>query len=395
MIYGDVHPRWQSLREAFASVLDADEAGASVAIVHRGELVVDLWGGTDPLSGTPWDRDSLTIAFSAAKGVVAILAAMEVEAGRLDPDRTVSTYWPEFGAAGKETITVRDVLTHVAGIPVLPLESISDLRDPIAMAERLAGEAPSYRPRSARIYHILSYGVIVGELLRRVTGLEIGALLQEKIAEPLHASLWLGLPESADQRYLPALMDSIETAPAPTPTSVEGDAGAAVLAGYRATEQIIPLFVRENGVIGTEPMNGLEFRRAQVAGGGLVTNARALARVYGACTSEVDGVRLLSDETVRRVSVDQLGGVPEPTYLPGAVPTTRWGLGFEISHVHAPMLGEGSFGHAGMGGRLAFAHAPSRLGFAFVGQRMTFPPPGADPRWTALLSAVADVLADA
>ncbi len=392
MIYGDVHPRWQSLRDAFATVLDADDAGASVAIVHRGELVVDLWGGTDPLSGTPWDHDSLTLAFSAAKGIVALLAAMEVEAGRLDPDHTVSTYWPEFGAHGKDTITVRDVLTHVAGIPVLPLESIADLRDPIALAARLAQEPPSYRPRSARIYHILSYGVIAGELLRRVTGLEIGALLQEKIAEPLHASLWLGLPPSADDRYLPALMDPIETAPAPT--SVEGDAGAAVLAGYRATDQIIPLFVRENGIQGTEPMNGFEFRRAQVAGGGLVTNARALARVYGACTAEVDGVRLLSDETVQLVSRDHLGGVPEPTYLPGAVPTTRWGLGFEISHAHAPMLGEGSFGHAGMGGRLAFAHAPSQLGFAFVGQRMTFPPPGADPRWRALLAAVEGVLAD-
>lgn len=392
MINGHVHADWTALSDAFADVLDQDAAGASVAIVHNGELVVDLWGGADPIGGMPWDRDSVTMAFSAAKGVVALLAAMEIEAGRLEPDSPVARYWPEFAAEGKTAITVRDVLTHVAGIPVLPLDTTDDLLSPQTLAGRLAASPPAYPPRSARIYHILSYGVVVAELLRRITGLDIGALLQERIAIPLSASLWLGAPESIDRRYLPAIMGPVESAPAPT--SIEGDAGAAILAGYRSTAQVIPLFERANGVVGTEPMNGAEFRRSQIAGGGLVADARSLARMYGACTAPVDGVRLLSDATVSAVSADQLGGIPEPTYLPGAVPTTRWGLGFEISHVHCRMLGEGSFGHAGMGGRLAFAHAPTRLGFAFVGQRMLFPTPGADPRWQRLLGAVESVLGD-
>lgn len=390
MVHGEVHPRWLPVRRAFADVIADGEAGAALSIVHDGETVLDLWGGSDPTDGTPWRQDSATLGFSAAKGIVALLAAMEIEAGRLDPSARVADYWPEFAAAGKGEITVGDVMTHVAGIPVLPLDSVDDLLDPLPLAARLAASPPSYPPRSARIYHILSYGVVLAEVLRRITGRDIGALLQARIADPLGASLWLGMPEAADPRFRRALMDPVESPPEPGP--IDGAVGAAIRASYLSTAQIIPLFERVDGVIGTEPMNGPGFRRAQVPGGGLVTDARSLARAYGACTATVDGVRLISDDTARLVSADHLGGIPEPTYLPGTVPTTRWGLGFEISHRHCRMLGEGSFGHAGMGGRLAFAHLPSRLGFAFVGQRMLFPEPGADPRWSRLLGAVESVL---
>lgn len=385
MIRGDVHPRWQRLADAFERVLDHDAAGASVAIVHDGELVVDLWGGADPLTGRPWDADSVTIAFSAAKGITALLVAMQIQAGHLDPDAPVTRYWPEFGAAGKESITVRDVLTHVAGVPVLPIDTVADLLDARALAERLAPEPPAYAPRSARIYHVLSYGTILGELLRRVTGEDIGTLLRSHVGEPLDAALWFGSPADVDARFRPGLMGPVES---PPPPPDDGPDAAALGAGYRSTEQIIPLFERVDAVPGTEAMNSVAFRRAQLAGGGLVADARSLARVYGACVAPVGGVRLLSDETVSLVSRDHLGGVREPVYLPGAIPASTWGLGFEIAHPACPMLGPGSFGHAGMGGRLAFAHAPSRLGFAFVGQQMEFPPPGTDERWAVLLSAV-------
>lgn len=385
MLHGDIHPRWQRLADAFERVLDLDDAGASVAVVHDGELVVDLWGGADPLTGRAWESDSVTIAFSAAKGITALLAAMQVEAGLLDPAAPVARYWPEFAAAGKESITVRDVLTHVAGVPVLPIETVDDLLDSRALAEHLAAEPPAYPPRSARIYHVLSYGTILGEVLRRVTGQEIGALLRSRVGQPLGASLWLGSPPEVDDRFRAALMGPVES---PPPPPHDGADALALDAGYRSTSQIIPLFERVDGVQGSEAMNSVAFRRAQLAGGGLVTDARSLARAYGACVADVDGIRLLTDETVRMVSRDHLGGVREPVYLPGAIPASTWGLGFEIAHPACPMLGAGSFGHAGMGGRLAFAHAPSRLGFAFVGQRMEFPPPGTDERWAVLLSAV-------
>lgn len=391
MIDGETTSEWTPLRDAFAAVIGSDEAGASLAIVRDGELVVDLWGGVDPLSGTPWQRDSVTLTFSTAKGVLALLAAMEMEAGRLDPAAPVAHYWPEFAANGKADITVGDVLTHTAGLPVLPMASTSDLLDPIGLAEKIAAEPPSYRPRSARIYHVLSYGTLVAEILRRITGDDLAALTRRRLAEPLGGTLWFGMPEGSAARYRPALMGPVEHPPVPVADG-DSESARACRAAYRANAQIIPLFERVDGVIGTEPMNGADFLGAQVGGGGLVADARSIARMYGACVAEVDGIRLLQPATVERVSSDQLGGIAEPVCLPGAVPTTRWGWGFELSHPPCRMLGEGSFGHAGMGGRLSFASTPERLGFSFVGQRMVFPEPGADPRWRVLLDAVERVL---
>lgn len=383
---GYAHPDYAAVADAFARVIETDAAGAALSIVVEGETVVDLWGGADPLSGDPWQRDSATLAFSAAKGMVALLAAQQVEAGVLDPARPVAHYWPEFAAAGKARITVADVLTHAAGMPTLPIEGPEDLLDPLALAARIAARPPDFAPRSARVYHVLSYGAIVAELLRRVTGKDAATLLREEVADPLGAALWLGLPPSEDHRFLPALMEPI--VPPPAPSGTPEASGSACAAAYRSTLQIVPLFERVDGVIGTERVNGVPFRRALVPGGGLIADARSLARVYGACVAEVDGVRLLDDDTVRLVSRDWLDGIREPLCLPEGAPTVRWGLGFEISHPLNRMLGEGSFGHSGMGGRLAFAHAPSRTGFAFVGQRMLFPPPGRDPRWALLLEAL-------
>lgn len=394
MINGYTTSEWTAVQDAFSRVLDLDAAGGAVSVVHDGETVVDLWGGVDPLSGALWESDSVALTFSTSKGVLALLAAIEVERGALERAEPVARYWPEFAAAGKDDITVHDVMTHVSGLPVLPMTDAASLLDAGGLAARLAGEAPAYPPRSARIYHVLSYGTILGEVLRRVTGQDIASLVQTRIAEPLGddgqgspgGSLWFGLPPSQDSRYRPSLMGPVEH---PAPPATENPA---CWSAYRANSQITPLFERMDGVIGSEAMNGVDFRRAQLGGGGLVADARTLARMYGACTSEVQGVRLLSSRTVREVSSDQLRGISEPRCAPDAVLTSRWGLGFEISHQANPMLGEGSFGHAGMGGRLSFAHEGHRLGFAFIGQRMLFPEPGKDERWQLLLDAVRDVL---
>lgn len=390
VINGVVSTGWERVQSAFADALALDDAGGALSIVHRGETVVDLWGGDDPLSARAWERDSVTLGFSTAKGVVALLAAQEIEAGRLDPDAPIAEYWPEFAQNGKAEITVLQVLTHTAGVPVLPVQHVSDLLDPLTLAEGLAALPAAYPPGSARIYHVLSYGTILGELLRRITGKSVGELLAERVARPLGGSLWIGQPEAVEPRYLPSLIGPVEDPPSPAAQS-----GEACRAGFLANTQVTPIFERVDGVQGSEPMNQLDFRKNQLAAGGLVTDARSLARMYAACVGEVDGVRLLQPETVDFVSRDQLGGIREPRCYPSSLPTTRWGLGFEISHEHCPMLGDGSFGHAGMGGRLAFAHAPSELGFAFVSQRMTFPEPGKDLRWAGLLAAVRAVINEA
>lgn len=387
MMNGAVTSGWETVREACEDALSVDEAGGALAIVHRGQTVVDVWGGTDPLSGLPWRQDSITLGFSTAKGVVALLVAQEIEAGRLDPNAPVATYWPEFAQNGKADITLLQVLTHTAGMPVLSMQSVDDLLAPIELAQRLAGEPPSYPPATARIYHVLSYGTILAEVLRRVTGKDVGTLVADRIAAPLAGSLWLGQPAEVESRYLPALMGPVEG-----PPPLGAGAGPACEAAFVANSQATVIFERVDGVQGTEPMNQFAFRSAQLAAGGLVTDARSLARMYAACVGDVNGVRLLHPNTVDLVSSDQLRGIAEPPCYPSSVPTTRWGLGFEISHEHCPMLGEGSFGHAGMGGRLAFANAPAELGFAFVSQRMMFPAPGEDVRWAGILAAVRGVL---
>lgn len=320
-VHGEVAPGWEPLADAVADVLETDAAGAAVAIVHDGDLVVDLWGGADPLSSRAWESDSVVLTFSAAKGMVALLVAQQIQAGTIDPGAPVARYWPDFAAAGKAEITVGDVLTHVAGVPVLPLHGLTDLLEPVDLAARLAAEPPAYPPRSARIYHILSYGTILAEVLRRVTGRGLGDLLSTQVASPLGASMWFGTPASAEPRVLLSLMGPVE--PAPLPEVTTGPSAAACEAAYRSTAQIIPIFERVDDQIGTEMMNTASFRAAQIGGGGLVSDARSLARAYGACVAAVDGVRLLDDETVAVVSADHLNGIAEPVCRAGAGTTTR------------------------------------------------------------------------
>lgn len=390
MIHGTAAAGWEPVREAFARVVELDDAGAAVSVVRDGRTVVDLWGGADPVSGDEWQSDSVVLTFSTAKGVLALLTAMEVQTGTLDPDAPVARYWPEFAQAGKASITVRDVLTHVAGLPVLPMSEITDLFDPTALAARLAAQAPAYPPRAAWIYHPLSYGTLVGELLRRTTGLGIDQLVRQRLAAPLGrsgqgsfgGSMWFGLPATEEHRRRNVHMGPAEP-PASPPAATETCA-----AGHLASLQVMPLLEWDGGRLGTEPMNNGAFLRAQIGGAGLVSDARSLALMYAACVADVGGVRLLDPGTAAFVASDQLHGISEPACTAGAVQTTRWGLGFEISHHAAPMLGEGSFGHAGMGGALSFASIPHRLGFSFVGQRLLFTTPGGDRRWQLLLSAV-------
>ncbi|MFC8848045.1 serine hydrolase domain-containing protein [Micromonospora sp. NPDC057141] len=396
MSCGSVNPGWEPVRTAFDRVLHHDRAGASVAVVRRGQLVVDLWGGADPVSGQRWDEQSVTLGFSTAKGIVALLCAQEIQAGRLHPDQPVADSWPEFGAAGKAEITVGQVLTHTAGMVTVPARRPEELLDPAALTARLAEQPPDYRPGSARLYHVLSYGTILAEVLRRVTGRDIGQLVAERIAGPLGVSAWFGMPTEAERRYLPAVLEPVQPIGA-TPAFADVPPMQRLLCGVRhqAQAQVVPLFVRRDGTAGSELVNSTAFRSAQIPAGGLVCDARALALVYGACLSPISqvgsgSVRLLDEASVAQVATDHLRGIAEPRCEGTAVPTDRWGLGFEISHRACPMLGPGSFGHAGMGGRLGFAHRGSAIGFGFVAQRMRFPTDGVDPRWRVLLRAVRD-----
>jgi CubicO group peptidase (beta-lactamase class C family) len=392
VINGYVDPEWSAVREAFnANLEEGLDAGASLAISREGRPVVDLWGGRDPLTGRSWDRETVTVGFSITKGVTAIALLQLVERGQVDLDAPVARYWPEFAQAGKEKIRVRDVLVHRVGIPAIEVDPIDRVLDWDPAVEALAVQAPQYDVSRFFVYHVLSFGYLVGEIVRRVSGLGFGDYVQTNISGPLGLDLWVGTPEWVEPRVLPGL--TVDAADPVRPASTE----PACVAGWSAGAQLMAMFRQVDGVQGTEPFNERRFRAAEVPAGNGVTNARAMARMYAACLGEVDGVRLLSADTIAAATRDQSAGVRQGDCAaadPWAAGVAQpWGLGFEISNPLNPMLGPGSFGHAGMGGRLAFAHPASGLSFGYVSQQMAYPAPGLlDPRWERVLEAVHGVL---
>lgn len=391
---GVVAPGWTAVRDAFAETLELDRGeGASLSVSVDGRTVVDLWGGTDPLSGSPFARDSITIAFSVSKGVAAIALLQLVDRGLVDLDVPVARYWPEFAAAGKPAITVREVLSHRAGLPVIELDPLTRVVDWELATSTLAAQAPQYDTTRFFAYHALSFGFLVGEIVRRVSGLPFDAYVQRYIAGPLDLDLWVGQPASAEPRYLPSITDDIDAGPViPVP-----DAPGICRAVALSTVQLLPLFRRVDGVLGSEPFNRPEFRAASIPAGNVVTNARSVARMYAACLGEVNGVRLVSEGLIAEAARDQAAGIRKPDCgasdpWASGVPQV-WGLGFEISNDENPMLGEGSFGHSGMGGRLGFAQLGSGVSFGYVSQRMLYPPVGSlDPRSSRILAAISEVL---
>lgn len=383
-----VAPGWEPLADAFGHALDlAGPGGGALAVYQDGTPVLDVWGGTDPLTGQPWEPDSVTLAFSAAKGVAAACLLRLVDRGDLRLDDPVAACWPEFAAAGKGATTVRDVLTHRAGLPWIDLDPILEATDWDRTVTALAAQPAAYPARDHVVYHALSYGFLVGEILRRTDGRPIGDFLAEEVAGPLGLQLWLGQPAEVEPRYRPSLMTPVTEPPAPDLTLATDP--RVLQAMHRATDQLTDVF-RRDGAQGTEPFNSLRFRSAVLPAGGLVTDARSLARFYAACMDPVDGVRLLSPELLARAAGNQAVGAVLPATGPGlAEQPAVWGLGFEVSHEPNPMLGPGSFGHSGMGGRLAFGHLPTRTAFAFISQQMAFPPAGTlDARWQTLLTAL-------
>jgi CubicO group peptidase (beta-lactamase class C family) len=360
-IHGTCPPRYARVREAFAKGFAArGEIGASVAVSVEGEPVVELWAGhADPARTRPWKRDTLVHLYSVTKGMTALCAHRLIEAGLLDLDAPVARYWPEFAAAGKETISVDWLLSHRAGLSalrtLLPPETLYDWD---AMCSALAAEAPVLPPGRLG-YHPLTYGWLVGELVRRVDGRSVGRYFREEIAAPLGLDLQIGLAPADDARTADITM----LEPPPEMAAAFADIGDPAELPLLALAFANPL--------GTGDHNCTAPRRAEIPAINGHGTAAALARVYGAlaCGGEVDGVRVLSPEAIARASavraeaVDALFGMP-----------LRLGLGFWISQPEVPGLAfgphEGAFGHPGAGGSLGFADPEARLGFGYVCNRM-------------------------
>jgi CubicO group peptidase (beta-lactamase class C family) len=372
-----VEPGWGAVGDAFRANFEHGEVGAACSVYHDGRPVVDLWGGAaDRETRRLWTRDTIVIVFSCTKGVTAICANRLIEAGRLDPDAPVASYWPEFAASGKAGITVGMVLSHRAGLAAVDGElTIEDLVDWYPVVAAIAAQAPNWEPGTAHGYHSRSFGWIVGELIRRVTGRMPGAVVADELARPLGLDFFLGVPESEDARIAtvypaPEARALVELAAAdPTTLFARVMTGPSNLLHY------------------DERWNTRQLRGAQLPSSNGHGDARSLARLYAACLGPIDGVRLLSDDSLDRATVVRSSGKD----LVLGQPLT-FGLGFSLPPTLGPGAGPRSFGHAGAGGSLAYADRDRGLAFAYVMNQMRLGTAEGDQR-AARLSAAATACA--
>jgi CubicO group peptidase (beta-lactamase class C family) len=377
LVHGEVSEGFGPVADAFlANVESRGDTGAACAVYHGGSLVVDLWAGTT--DAAPWTPDVRSCVFSVSKGVTSVLVLMAVERGLVDLDGPVSEHWPEYAARGKDRTTVRDLLAHRAGVmsPRTDL-TVADLRDWTPVVDALSAQSPSWEPGTAYAYHALTFGWLAGEVLRRASGHRPSGWLRTEVAEPLGLDMTFGTARE-DPSFCPMLE--------PLPTT--DLAYAARMASFFED----PLVIRSLSLGGAiDPadlfgsFNKPEILGCEIPGGGLVTNARSLARLYAATVGEVDGVRLLGPATVGDAREVRSEGKP----FVGPDEGHRWGTGFMLSSVRRGMLGEGSFGHDGAGGHLAFGHLEAEVGFGYQTSR-----PGGfpDERAEALCAALRSCL---
>ncbi|MFI6522258.1 serine hydrolase domain-containing protein [Spirillospora sp. NPDC050679] len=356
-IHGTVAGGYESVREEFAAAVAAEngESGAQLAVYADGRRVVDLWAG-EGVAG-----DTLTGVYSSTKGAATLVAALLAQDGVLDPDEPVAGAWPEFAAAGKAGITLRDVLSHRSGvIGVDGGLTAAELADDRLVAERLAGQRPYWRPGTACGYGGFVSFAIVGEVVRRVTGRTLQETFEERVRAPYGLDVYLGLPEAEEDRYreiLPGLASPEELAAfwenVPGPHSITG-------IGY--------------GLNSAPPLDQVAFantrrvRELGQASAGGVGSARGLAAMYAAAVSGLDGrAPLLKPDTIGEFAMLHS---TDGDLVVG--PQGQYALGFQAKGLRYPFLSALSFGHGGSAGSEAFADPRSGVAFGYTRRRFSF-----------------------
>ena len=380
-IEGTCDTAFTPLKEAFAeNFRSRGDVGAAVCVVAEGRTVVDLWGG-DAAPGRPWQSDTIVNVWSSTKGVVALAAHMLADRGLLDLDAPVATYWPEFAAAGKEELPVRYLLSHRAGL--------SGARDPIALDDLsdwdkvtniLAATEPWWEPGTRSGYHALTFGDLVGEVIRRVSGRSAGRFVAEEIAGPLGADIHIGIDDAAIARTATLSMDP------PPPDSANAAMFAqldpAALAALMNPPMAAP-FAAE--IACTD-----EWRRAEIPAANGHATARGLATAYAVLANggAHNGVRLLSAEAVDRARQGQGSTVDLVLGAGSGGLATEWALGFILSGEHG-LLGPNprAFGHGGYGGSFGMADPDAQVSLGYVMNHMGNNLVG-DPRQVALFTAL-------
>jgi CubicO group peptidase (beta-lactamase class C family) len=390
---GAAAPGFEGVRAAFLAAQAADAGGAQLCVYRHGRKVVDLWTGRDPARNRPYTDKTLTVLMSCSKGAVATCAHMLVQRGLLDLDAPVTKYWPQFGQAGKEDVPVHMLLSHRVGLTSFEAGSgvgPRELLDWDKCTAALAAMAPLWPPGTAYMYHAVTYGYLVGELIRRVSGKTPGKFFADEIAAPLGLQMWIGLPPSEEDRVAQHFSDR----PAMTL-----EMWKPLLAGFGIDVESRVAQAMMHMLVGTEAaiqmINTPEGHAGEIPAANMIGDAASLARMYAATISDVDGVRLLTPETVNRARTPQTDGLKGPgdfARLPNPDPQ-RLALGYELNRRTEPMLGDGSFGHAGAGGRMGFAHPESGVAVGYACNAMLWDGmSGPDARWVGWTKALREAI---
>lgn len=371
--------RFGAVADVFAAnFAEFDELGAAVTVFVDGREVVNLWGGVaDQHTGRAWQQDTVVPVFSCAKGIVSVCAHLLAQQGRLDLDAPVATYWPEFARGGKESITPRMVLGHRAGLPVLDASpAFAEITAWTPVVRAIEEQEPLWAPGETYEYHAHVFGFLLGEVIRRITGLTPGAHFREAVADKLGLRTWIGLPER-ERGSLARLVEASGRPPMPGP------------------ESMLTRMVTMNGAFvfpGVDVPHGWNdpaLLGAEIPGAGAVSSAHGLAALYAAAATGVDGSeRLLSRETVTDAVREQSGGTSWLGFDMGV----RWGSGFLLDAPDfRPALGPRSFANDGAGGQFAFGDDEFGVGFAYVANKMIG---HGDARANRLVAAVRECLGE-
>ncbi len=379
VIHGSCETGFDRVRDAFEqNFVLRNEVGAAVAVWVDGNLVVNLWGGSaDAAANRPWRENTLSNVLSGSKGLTSTCVHQLADRGELDLDAPVARYWPEFGRAGKEGVTLAMVLSHRSGVIGPPARmGWQELADWDYVCGHIAAAEPWWQPGTAQGYQLATFGFILGEVFRRVTGCTIGTYLRAEIAEPMGIDVHIGLTETeqarcADPVNKPRLREVLGTAPLdPVSLDEHPKAGMAIALGFLPDDDL--------GFHDVQRWRALEFPATNAH-----VSALGMATFYNALALE----KLLSRSHMELVRVSQ-GGYEKDLVLGARVADHGWGLGYMLNQRCVAGPNPLIFGHGGLGGSFAFVDLEHRIGYAYVMNYYDATKANADPRSVALSDQV-------
>ncbi|KAL7948798.1 beta-lactamase/transpeptidase-like protein [Trichoderma barbatum] len=356
-IHGQFDPEFEELRKLFQKNLDSKaEIGASITLNIDGKNVVDIWGGyADEECTRPWESDTIVGVWSTTKGVASLALLMLIDRGLVDAYGKVAQYWPEFAANGKQDVEIRHILSHASGLSAWEeTVTMDEVCNQDIAAAKLAAQAPLWEPGTASAYHVVTFGVLIAEVVRRVTGKSLKQFVAEEIAAPLKADFQIGLLDKDVPRTSNVIPHKGTPPPPPTPV-VES----------------VGLKTFTNPAIEVKMLRSETIRKADLGAFNGFTNARAINRIFSvlALGGEVNGVRLLSQKTIDLVFQEQSSGKDLATGL-----SITWGIGYALGgRGLVGFMPTGRIGvWGGWGGSLFVFDADRKLTFTYAMNQMAY-----------------------